>query len=106
MIDSNKLNEITARIVSGCNPDRIILFGSYANETQGHDSDLDLLIIQETDLPHQKRGFDIRMSLLGLMVPFDILVYTKSEFEREKENQFSFLNSAIKNSKVLYERAE
>jgi uncharacterized protein len=106
MVDSNKINEITTRIASKFNPDRIILFGSYANGTQKDDSDIDLLIIQDTDLPPQKRGFDIRMSLLGLMLPFDILVYTKSEFEREKENEFSFLSCAIKNSKVLYERAD
>lgn len=106
MIDSNKINEITTRIASRFNPDRIILFGSYANGTQKEGSDLDLLIIQETDLPPHKRGFDIRMSLLGLMIPFDILIYTKSEFEREKENKYSFVSSAIKNSKVLYERAD
>lgn len=84
MIESNKIDEVTTRIASRFNPDRIILFGSYANGTQRDDSDLDLLIIQETDLPPQNRGFDIRMSLLGLMIPFDILIYTKSEFEREK----------------------
>ncbi len=66
MIDSNKIEEITTRIASRFNPERIILFGSYANGTQSDDSDLDLLIIQETDLPPQKRGFDIRMCLLGL----------------------------------------
>ena len=103
IIDSNKLNEITTRIASRFNPDRIILFGSYANGTQTDSSDLDLIIIQESDLPPQNRGFDIRMSLLGLKIPFDILIYTKSEFEQEKENRFSFLSSAIKNSKLLYE---
>lgn len=106
MIDSNKINEITTRIVNKVNPDRIILFGSYATGTQKEGSDIDLLIIQDTDLPPQKRGFDIRMSLIGLMMPFDILIYTKSEFEQEKENRFSFLTSAIKNSKILYERAD
>lgn len=106
MIDSNKINEITTRIALKFNPDKIILFGSYANGTQKDDSDLDLLIIQDTELPPQKRGFDIRMSLLGLMIPFDILIYTKYEFESEIENKFSFLSSVIKNSKVLYERAD
>lgn len=106
MIDSNKINEITDRIAKKFNPERIILFGSYANGTQKEESDLDLLIIQDTDLPPQKRGFDIRMSLIGIMIPFDILVYTKSEFDQEKENRFSFLSSAIKNSKILYERVD
>jgi hypothetical protein len=52
-----------------------------------------------------KRGIDIRLSLIGSKIPIDLLVYTKSEFEREKNKSFSFLNSAIKNSKVMYERA-
>ena len=67
---------------------------------------MDLLIIQDTDQPIQTRGFDIRMSLIGTMIPFDILIYTNSEFEKEKDNSFSFLNSAMRNSKVLYERAD
>lgn len=104
MIDSDKINEIISRIATRFNPDKIILFGSYANGTQKEDSDIDLLIIQDSDLPPQKRGFDIRMSLIGSMIPFDILIYTNSEFENEKENIYSFINSAIKNSKVLYER--
>jgi len=39
-------------------------------------------------------------------MPLDILFYAKSEFEQEKDNQYSFLSSAIQNSKVLYERAD
>ncbi len=106
MIDSNTINEIATKIATRFNPDKIILFGSYASGTQKEHSDLDLLIIQDTDLPPQQRGFDIRMSLIGTKIPFDILIYTKYEFEQEKDNRFSFLHSAIKNSKILYERAD
>ena len=106
MIQSDVINEVVTRIVSRFNPDKIILFGSYANGTQNADSDLDLLIIQDSELPMQKRGFEIRKSLIGTMVPIDLLIYTKSEFDQEKSLAFSFLNSAIKNSIVLYERAD
>ena len=104
MIDSNKISEIASRIATKFNPDKIILFGSYANGTQKEDSDIDLLIIQDTDLPIQKRGYDIRMSLIGSMIPFDIVIYTNLEFDQEKDKSSSFLNSAMKNSKLLYER--
>ena len=106
MVDSNKINDIVNRIATKFNPEKIILFGSYASNSQNDDSDLDLLIIQDTDQPIQTRGFEIRMSLIGTMIPFDILIYTNSEFEKEKDNSFSFLNSAMRNSKVLYERAD
>jgi hypothetical protein len=38
------------------------------------------------------------------MIPLDIIVYTPEEFESEKEIKFSFINNAIKTSKLLYER--
>ena len=104
MIDSNKISKIASGIAIKFNPDKIILFGSYTNGTQKEDSDIDLLIIQDTDLPIQKRGYDIRMSLIGSMIPFDIVIYTKLEFDQEKDKSSSFLNSAMKNSKLLYER--
>jgi uncharacterized protein len=106
MIDSNKINEIVKKIVDRFNPIKIILFGSYASGTPNENSDLDLLIVQDTELDIQKRGLDIRLSLVGTMIPMDILIYTKSEFEQEKDRSYSFLNSAIKNSKILYERAD
>ncbi len=106
MIDSKKIDEVASRIASRFNPYKIILFGSYANGTPNDDSDLDLLIVQDSDLPMQKRGLDIRMSLIGTKIPLDILIYTKLEFEQEKSENSSFLNSAIKNSKVLYERPD
>jgi predicted nucleotidyltransferase len=105
MIDSDKINEIIFRIASRFNPEKIILFGSYSIGTQNINSDLDLLIVQETDLPVQKRGFDIRMALLGIKIPVDLFIYTKSEFEQEKNRKLSFLHSALENGKVMYERA-
>jgi predicted nucleotidyltransferase len=105
MIDTSKINDIVNRIAIRFNPDKIILFGSYAAGNPNNDSDLDLLIIQDTNLPRHKRSFDIQKSLIGSMIPMDILVYTKNEFEQEKEEKHSFLSSAIKTSKILYERS-
>jgi len=105
MIDNYQINEVIAKIADRFNPDKIILFGSCANGVQNDDSDLDILIVQDSDLPMHQRGFDIRMSLRGTLIPMDILIYTKSELEQEKNKSFSFLNSAIKNSKIMYERA-
>ena len=104
MIETSKINDIVNRIANKFNPDKIILFGSYAVGNPNNDSDLDLLIIKDSDLPKYKRSFDIQKWLIGSMVPMDILVYTNKEFEEEKKVKNSFLNSAIRTSKVLYER--
>lgn len=104
MIDTNKINDIINRIAKRFNPDKIILFGSYAMGNATNNSDLDLLVIKDTDLPYHKRSFDIHKSLIGLMIPIDILVYTQKEFDQERNEQSSFLNLAMKTSKVVYER--
>jgi|SRR3989339_1197899 len=104
MIDSTKINDIVKRIASNYSPDKIILFGSYASGMSNDGSDLDLIIIKDTELPRHKRSFDIYKSLIGLMVPIDILVYTNQEFEQEKNQKYSFIYSAIKTSKIIYER--
>lgn len=103
MIETTKINDIVALIAAKFNPDKIILFGSYATDTPSEDSDLDLLIIKDTDLPQHKRSFDIQKSLIGSMIPIDILVYTNKEFEQEKDVKYSFINSVIKTSKIVYE---
>jgi len=104
MIDESKINNIVNRIAKEYDPAKVILFGSYANGNYTQNSDLDLLIIKDTDLPKQKRNFDIYKLLRGSMIPIDILVYTQSEFDEENLNKYSFLHSAIKNSKIMYER--
>ena len=104
MIETNKINEIVLRIATKFNPDKIILFGSYAAGNPNNDSDIDLLIIKDTDLPIHRRSFEIQKYLIGSMIPIDILVYTNNEFEQEKTDEYSFICSAIKSSRILYER--
>jgi predicted nucleotidyltransferase len=105
MISKSKIDEITNKIATNFNPEKIILFGSYAADNQNYDSDLDFLIIKESELPRYKRSFEIRKFLIGSMVPMDIIVYTQQEFDSEKDVKYTFINNAMKTSKLLYERS-
>ena len=104
MLESSKIEEIINKIAKEFNPEKIILFGSYAKGKPQEDSDLDLLIINDSNLPKHKRSFEIQKALKGSKIPLDILVYTSSEFYSEINQKYSFLNSAIQSSKVVYER--
>lgn len=106
MINKTKISDIVQKIAENYDPDKIILFGSYANNTANEDSDLDFIIIKDTNIPKHKRGRDVRRYILGAMVPIDLKVYTPKEFEKESNSKFSFLHSVIKNSIVLYERQQ
>ena len=74
------------------------------NNHQNLDSDLDLILIKETKEPKHKRAVELRKKLFGTLVPIDLKIYSKDEFETESKKPFSFLNGALKNSSVLYEQ--
>lgn len=78
-----------ARIASGplraAGVERAVAFGSYARGVADAWSDLDLVIVMETDLPRLERGRLLDDLYDTLPVSLDILVYTPAEFERGVE---------------------
>jgi len=107
MITQKQLEEIVKRIIDNYNPEKIILFGSYAYGQPTEDSDLDLLVIKNSDLPRYKRAREIRKHLWGITdVPKDIIVYTQEEIDGWKEVEEAFITSVVKKGKILYENKE
>ena len=104
MISDKTIEEIVNKIIKNYNPERIYLFGSYANGSPNENSDLDFIIVKHTDKPKHKRGREVRKYLMGLMVPIDLKVYTPNEFESERKSGYTFLNSIMKETKLSYER--
>lgn len=78
---------------------KISLFGSYPERVDLF-SDLDLLIVMESEKPFIERLKEI-YSLLNLPVDADILCYTPEEVNKLK--QFGFLRHVLKKEIVLYE---
>lgn len=93
-------DEIVAKL-SHSNVERISLFGSYARGRIDLFTDLDVLVIMDTDKPFLERIAEI-YGLLALPVDADILCYTPQEFERMKET--AFLKKALADEVVLYEK--
>jgi uncharacterized protein len=104
MIGIDKISEIVNKIAIGYNPDKIILFGSYANGNPTEDSDLDLFVIKDTDLPRPQRAMQVRKLIYGSMVPIDLIVYTTQEFDKSKNDKYSFVFEVFNSGKILYER--
>lgn len=100
------LSEVVRRVVEVANPDKIILFGSYAYGKPHKESDLDILVVMESDLPRYKRSVPIYKALADLFVPLDILVYTPQEIEAWRDVPQAFITSVLKKGKVLYEKKQ
>jgi predicted nucleotidyltransferase len=105
---SRELDKITAQIVSTLRthyaPERVILFGSHAHGVAQADSDLDLLIIKQTDERFIDRWVAVRRILSDPSRKFAIetLVLTPKEVSERVARGDQFVADIIENGQVLY----
>ncbi len=105
--------DVISKIVqclTGLNIYKIILFGSYANNTATEDSDIDLVVILDTE--EFAKTFDERMDRrrpvstalleVNYRFPMDIIVYSKGEFDYLKDNEDFFVQEIEKSGRELY----
>ena len=99
-------------LLSPLDPYRIVLFGSYAQEREIPESDLDLLIILDSETISQtyedrmSRRIKVRNRIreINREIPFDLLVYTKAEYATLQRHGASFLNEIARSGKTLFEK--
>ncbi len=96
------LREIVRRIRVVGRPLQIILFGSRARGEARPDSDLDLLIIEESDLPSYRRSPRYYHALAGVFPSKDIVVYTPSEVAEWSSVPNAFVTTAVREGRILY----
>jgi predicted nucleotidyltransferase len=103
-IDSALLNEMVRRIVAAFDPLAIYLYGSHAYGQPHQDSDIDLLVVVNASplSPHQRAVAAYR-ALRGLLVPVEIKVATRAEFDQRAQWQSSIEKIVHEKGKVLYE---
>ena len=100
------LEEAVRRILAVGSPQKIVLFGSRARGDSRPDSDLDLLIIEESELPRYQRSPRYYHVLTGLFPAKDILVYTPAEAEEWANVPNAFVTTALREGRILYGNAD
>ncbi len=99
------LDEMTRRIVDRFHPDRIILFGSYVEGEPTDDSDLDILIVMPVEGSRRSKANEIDLTLADRVVPMDLIVVTPEQYDRQKDMIGTIVREAVRDGKVIYERA-
>ena len=85
-------------------PDKIILFGSYAYGTPHENSDVDLLVVMP-NRNRQNQAVRIQMRLTAPF-PMDLLVRTPKRLKERLEMGDSFMKTIVSKGKVLYEKGD
>jgi predicted nucleotidyltransferase len=98
------LGRMTLRIVRQFDPDKVILFGSYARGDVGPDSDVDLLIVMPVEGSKRDKAIEIGVALYDIPIPKDIVVARPEEFAWRKGVSGTIERPAAREGKVLYER--
>ena len=101
---NSMINQLVEEIKTGYRPEKIILFGSYAWGSPGAESDIDLLIIKESEKPFHKRWSDVcrLVSSIRKGVAFSPFVVTPDELQERLEMNDPFFKKIIEEGEVLY----
>src|SRR6266404_4888295 len=102
-LDAGLIQEIVRRVVEAAHTEKIVLFGSRARGDHRPDSDIDLLVIQRSNVPRHRRSVPIYQALAGLPTDVDVevAVYTPAEAEDWSQVRQAFVTTALREGKVL-----
>ncbi len=102
MVSMQQIEEVGRRIGERFSPERVILFGSYAEGHPTEDSDVDLLVVMPTTSSPVDQSVEIR---LAVHPPFalDLLVRTPEKLRERLAMGDLFMRGILENGRLLYE---
>jgi predicted nucleotidyltransferase len=104
MIAEADIRLVGRQIGEAARAERVVLFGSHANGRATADSDVDFLVVAESDLPRHKRSRELYRRIRPHRFAIDIVVYTPAEVRRGCETPVSFVSQALREGKTVYAR--
>ena len=104
MLATETLDAAVQRLVRCFRPEKIILFGSYATGQPREDSDVDLLVVAETDQSADDPFAAGSRALADFPAAFDLIVRTPEEYRRRRGVVNDIVYFAEKYGRVVYER--
>ena len=90
------------RIGREFHPQRVILFGSYADGTATDDSDIDILVVMQFEGNAIDKSVEIRLKI-NLKFAIDLLVRTPDMIQKRISMGDGFMQNILQQGKVLYE---
>jgi len=105
MISSAAIEDVVNQIVNQYQPLRVILFGSYAAGNPGPESDVDLLVVMDTQRSEAEQANEICQNIEYLF-GLDLIVIAPQKLIQRLEWGDSFLKEVSRTGKVVYESSD
>lgn len=96
------LENLTRQIVDAVGPLQIILFGSAARGEMGPDSDIDVLVVMPDGTHRRHTAQQLYRASRGVKVPFDLIVATRGDLEKHKNNPGLIYRTILAQGKIIY----
>jgi predicted nucleotidyltransferase len=97
------LAEVVCRLRAAYHPQFIYLFGSRARGDQGPDSDYDLLLVVNDDVPEERKRSRLAYEILkGSTLATDVLVCTRSYFDARRNLRASLPGTVLREGRLLH----
>lgn len=106
MVTFSDIEKAAIRIGLAAQAESVILFGSHARGDAGENSDVDFLVIAESDLPRHKRSRELYLLFKPYPFGMDIVVYTPDELNAAGQCRLSFASTVLQEGKTLYVRGK
>ena len=103
MIAEADIRSFVGNVAAKFRPERIVLFGSYAEGRATNDSDVDLLVVMQ----HRGRDIDQAVAIRRAIdrdFPLDLIVRRPSDVRASLRRKDAFLTTIIERGLVLYGR--
>jgi predicted nucleotidyltransferase len=104
VIERKAIEHIASEIGRKFNPDKVVLFGSYAYGSPTEDSDIDMLVILPFKGRSSKKAIEI-LEEVNPDVPLELIVRTPDEVRKRLGWNDFFLREIMDKGKTLYESA-
>ncbi len=104
LVAKETIQTIADRIVQTFAPERIVLFGSYAYGSPTPDSDLDLLVVMESEGTSAWRSTQVAKAVRPRYISPSVLVYTPDEIKHRLDIGDPYVRTILQKGQVIYER--
>ncbi|MBI4670273.1 MAG: nucleotidyltransferase domain-containing protein [Chloroflexi bacterium] len=106
LVTRELLRAITKRIVEAVDPEKIILFGSYAYGEPTLDSDIDLLVVMKSRQRSIENAMAIDKLFSNRRFAMDIIVRTPQELRHRLALGDIFMTEINQKGRILYDRRD